>query len=280
MLDACMIVEPDCDPNWNGVTGVMSGNCGHGLIAPLFFVVYVLLVVLIIINMYIAVILENFNQAQSQDEVGIAEDDLESFYQTWEDYDPRATQFIDYSELSDFIDALEGPLRVQKPNYWFFELTEIDIKDNNKCHCLDIMTALISRTLSEHGMNDEETKDSIDFSKVMVKVEEKYNSMFPHRVKEPTLETTRQRMAKEKTAVQRIQRVYRKHLLMFEINQLSQHKVFASRFRPRTDKNLEKIEQLVTVLWKTIKKRQEELNHLREKDAAEMEEEEPMSPGA
>lgn len=265
VLDACMVKEPICNATYHGITGVTKGNCGHTLIAPLFFVIYVLLVVLIIINMYIAVILENFNQAQSQDEVGIAEDDLESFYQTWEEFDPKATQFIDYSELSDFIDRLEGPLRVKKPNYWWLAITDIPIKDQNRCHCLDIMTALISNTMSENGM-DERLKDDEMFSKVMVKVEAKYNSVFPQRAKEPTKETTRERMRKEVTAVQRIQRVYRKHLLMYEINQLSQHKVFASRFRPRSDKNLEKIEQLVTVLWKTIKNRQEELQAINERE--------------
>lgn len=267
VLDACMVQAPDCDIDYKGITGLTMGNCGHSLIAPLFFVIYVLLVVLIIINMYIAVILENFNQAQMQDEVGIAEDDMESFYQTWEAFDPRATQFIEYGDLSDFIDQLEGPLRVAKPNYGFLEITDIPIKDQNRCHCLDIMTALISRTLAEVGGKDERLTGDDMFSNVMVKVEAKYNSVFPTRATLPTKETTRERIRKEVTAVQRIQRVYRKHLLMSEINHLSQHQVFATRFRPRSDKNLEKIEQLVTVLWKTIKQRQEELDAINEKEA-------------
>ena len=39
------------------------------LLSIIYFVSYMIMINLIIINMYIAVILENFNQAQSQDEV-------------------------------------------------------------------------------------------------------------------------------------------------------------------------------------------------------------------
>ena len=38
---------------------------------------------MIVINMYIAVILENFNQAHKEEEIGIVEDDLEMFYVRW-----------------------------------------------------------------------------------------------------------------------------------------------------------------------------------------------------
>lgn len=38
---------------------------------------------MIVINMYIAIILENFNQAHQEEEIGIVEDDLEMFYIRW-----------------------------------------------------------------------------------------------------------------------------------------------------------------------------------------------------
>ena len=34
-------------------------------------------------NMYIAIILENFNQAHQEEEIGIVEEDLEMFYGKW-----------------------------------------------------------------------------------------------------------------------------------------------------------------------------------------------------
>ena len=76
-----------------------NGDCGNASIAVFFMVSFILIAFLIIINMYIAVILENFNQAHQQEEVGVTEDDFDMFYVTWEKYDPHASQFVKY----DFI---------------------------------------------------------------------------------------------------------------------------------------------------------------------------------
>ena len=258
VLDAAMVQPPLCDPT-KGSGGISKGNCGNKLVAVLFFVSYIVLIVLIIINMYIAVILENFNQAQSQDEAGITEDDLEAYYVCWENFDPKATQFIKYSQLPDFIDALDPPLKVPKPNYWFLEQTDIPIKDRHRCHCLDVMTALIKRALGEDNCNESE-----DVKKVLKKVEDRYRQIFPLRAKENTKETTRERLKIENSAARRIQRVFRRHILMDEINIMTKAKQMSLRAR---EKNLTRIEQLVTVMWKTQK-----LNLLEDMDKSENEE--------
>ena len=258
VLDAAMVQPPLCDPT-KGSGGISKGNCGNKLVAVLFFVSYIVIIVLIIINMYIAVILENFNQAQSQDEAGITEDDLEAYYVCWENFDPKATQFIKYSQLPDFIDALDPPLKVPKPNYWFLEQTDIPIKDRHRCHCLDVMTALIKRALGEDNCNESE-----DVKKVLKKVEDRYRQIFPLRAKENTKETTRERLKIENSAARRIQRVFRRHILMDEINIMTKAKQMSLRAR---EKNLTRIEQLVTVMWKTQK-----LNLLEDMDKSENEE--------
>lgn len=75
---------------------------------------------MIVINMYIAIILENFNQAHQEEEVGIVEDDLEMFYIRWSKYDPHASQFISFSQLSDFIASLDPPLGSMPAHYFFY----------------------------------------------------------------------------------------------------------------------------------------------------------------
>lgn len=60
--------------------------------------------------MYIAVILENFSVATEESTEPLSEDDFEMFYEVWEKFDPDATQFIEYSKLSDFAAALDPPL--------------------------------------------------------------------------------------------------------------------------------------------------------------------------
>lgn len=97
--------------------------------------------------MYIAIILENFNQAHQEEEIGIVEDDLEMFYIRWSKYDPHATQFIHFSQLSDFIASLDPPLGIAKPNTVALVSFNLAISKGNKIHCLDILHALVKHVL-------------------------------------------------------------------------------------------------------------------------------------
>ena len=51
--------------------------------AIVYFVSFIIVNYMIVINMYIAIILENFNQAHQEEEIGIVEEDLEMFYTKW-----------------------------------------------------------------------------------------------------------------------------------------------------------------------------------------------------
>lgn len=241
VLEATMVEPPLCDETprreWDG-----ANDCGSKLLPIVFFVFYIALIVLIMINMYIAVILENFNQAMSQDEAGITEDDLEAFYSVWEQFDPKATQFIKYYKLPDFLDELDGPLRVPKPNYWFLEENEIPVKDRHKVHCLDIMASVIRRAIGEV-----EGGESQDFLSVMNKVEERNRTAFPSRTKEATKITTAERLKIENAAARRIQKMFRRHMLIEQIKQMSSNKNMTVRARER---NQEQVEHLITILWR------------------------------
>ena len=67
ILDGLLISEPDCNPNYKtlpdgNLEKSSFGDCGIPWLAIPFMVSYIVVVFLIVINMYIAVILENFNQ--------------------------------------------------------------------------------------------------------------------------------------------------------------------------------------------------------------------------
>lgn len=66
--------------------------------------------------MYIAIILENFDEIFQQDESGVSQGDFETFYMVWGRYDPRATQFVTLTELSNFLHDLHPPFQLPKPN--------------------------------------------------------------------------------------------------------------------------------------------------------------------
>lgn len=83
VLESLMIQPPICDPYYNGLS---NGDCGYPLLAITYFTSFIIISYMIVINMYIAIILENFNQAHQEEEIGIVEDDLEMFYIRWSKY--------------------------------------------------------------------------------------------------------------------------------------------------------------------------------------------------
>jgi len=60
VLAGLMIEPPDCNSTSTEVKP--NGNCGNIGMAILFLVTYLIITFLVVINMYIAVILENFSQ--------------------------------------------------------------------------------------------------------------------------------------------------------------------------------------------------------------------------
>lgn len=70
ILEPLMITEPDCDPDYKTLpdgskVASSNGDCGTQWLAVFFMVSYIVIIFLIVINMYIAVILENFNQVRN-----------------------------------------------------------------------------------------------------------------------------------------------------------------------------------------------------------------------
>ena len=61
------------------------------------------------------------------------------YYEIWKFYDPKATEFIPFEQLFDFVSDLEKPLRIQKPNRLKLISLNITICENNYVHCNDIL---------------------------------------------------------------------------------------------------------------------------------------------
>ncbi|XP_047731112.1 sodium channel protein type 11 subunit alpha [Prionailurus viverrinus] len=171
-------------------------------IAIAYFVSYIIISFLIVVNMYIAVILENFNTATEESEDPLGEDDFEIFYEVWEKFDPEATQFIKYPALSDFADALPEPLRVAKPNRFQFLMMDLPMVSGDRLHCLDILFAFTTRVLGDSS--------GLDSMKAMM--EEKFMEANPSKkLYEPIVTTTKRKEEERCAAV--IQKAFRKYKL-------------------------------------------------------------------
>ncbi|XP_076791718.1 sodium channel protein type 4 subunit alpha [Arvicanthis niloticus] len=201
---------PDCDPTLENPGTNIKGDCGNPSIGICFFCSYIIISFLIVVNMYIAIILENFNVATEESTEPLSEDDFEMFYETWEKFDPDATQFIDYSRLSDFVDTLQEPLRIAKPNKIKLITLDLPMVPGDKIHCLDILFALTKEVLGDSGEMDA----------LKQTMEEKFMAANPSKVSYEPITTTLKRKQEEVCAI-KIQRAYRRHLLQRSVKQAS-----------------------------------------------------------
>lgn len=131
-----------------------KNTCGNYPLAVFYLVTYLVISFLVVVNMYIAVILENFSQATEDVQQGLTPDDFDMYYEKWEKYDPDATQYISLHELSDFVDYLEEPLQLPKPNYFLLVKLDIPIYEGDKCYCRDILDALTKHYLATSDTGD------------------------------------------------------------------------------------------------------------------------------
>ncbi|XP_056390537.1 sodium channel protein type 2 subunit alpha isoform X4 [Hyla sarda] len=201
---------PDCDPNAEHPGSSVRGDCGNPSVGIFFFVSYIIISFLVVVNMYIAVILENFSVATEESAEPLGEDDFEMFYEVWEKFDPDATQFIQYSKLPDFADALDPPLRIPKPNRVQLIAMDLPMVSGDRIHCLDILFAFTKRVLGEGDEMDN----------LRQPMEERFMASNPSKVSYEPITSTLRRKQEELSALI-IQRCFRQYLLRKTIKKAS-----------------------------------------------------------
>ncbi|XP_030608437.1 sodium channel protein type 4 subunit alpha B-like [Archocentrus centrarchus] len=211
LLSPIMSSPPDeCDLNFINTGTNTRGNCGNPSVGIAFFVSYIIISFLIVVNMYIAIILENFSVATEESTEPLSEDDFEMFYEVWEKFDSEATQFIEFSMLSHFADTLSEPLRIPKPNKIQLISMDLPMVSGDRIHCLDILFAFTKRVLGESGEMDA----------LKQQMEEKFMVTNPSKVSHEPITSTLRRKLEEVSAIV-IQRCYRRHLVCRQMKQAS-----------------------------------------------------------
>ncbi|XP_045691912.1 sodium channel protein type 9 subunit alpha [Phyllostomus hastatus] len=201
---------PDCDPEKDHPGSSVKGDCGNPSVGIFYFVSYIIISFLVVVNMYIAVILENFGVATEESTEPLSEDDFEMFYKVWEKFDPDATQFIEYRKLSDFAAALDPPLLLAKPNKVQLIAMDLPMVNGDRIHCLDILFAFTKRVLGEGGEMDS----------LRSQMEERFMSANPSKVSYEPITTTLKRKQEDVSATV-IQRAYRRHRLRQNVKNIS-----------------------------------------------------------
>ncbi|KAM9409072.1 sodium channel protein type 4 subunit alpha B-like isoform 2-T3 [Pholidichthys leucotaenia] len=224
LLNPIMNLPPDCEPDIENPGSSIKGNCASPAVGIVFFTTYIIISFLVVVNTYIAIILEMFNMARKERSDPLCEDDFEMFYKTWEKFDPDASQFIQFSELSEFCDSLQDPLRIPKPNTIKLISMDLPLVPGDKIHCLDVLLALKAEVLGDAGAMDS----------VKASVEEKFKAKNPSKVSyEPISSTMRRKQ--EDVAATMIQRAYRKHLMQQTL------KLAPYKYREKTERRQDEL---------------------------------------
>uniref|UniRef100_A0A8C0YRY1 Sodium channel protein n=1 Tax=Cyprinus carpio carpio TaxID=630221 RepID=A0A8C0YRY1_CYPCA len=211
LLDPILNNSPEeCSSSYINTGTNTKGNCGNPSVGIAFFVSYIIISFLIVVNMYIAIILENFSVATEESTEPLSEDDFEMFYEVWEKFDVEATHFIEYSKLSSFADSLSEPLRIAKPNKIKLISMDLPMVSGDRIHCLDILFAFTKRVLGETGEMDA----------LKQQMEEKFMMANPSKISHEPITTTLRRKQEEISAFL-IQRAYRRHLIRRQMKQAS-----------------------------------------------------------
>ena len=150
-LEPIMLDDPPfCDPNLinnNPIKG--KGDCGNSTIGIMYFISFVFITFLIVVNMYIAVILENFDVATRENAEPLTADDFEQFFEVWQKFDDKLTQLINYDQLQLLLHQLDMPLKVPFPNRPFITHYEMQMTADGQIHCLEVIIALIKKVLGD-----------------------------------------------------------------------------------------------------------------------------------
>jgi hypothetical protein len=93
-----MVQEPFCSE--------AEGTCGNPLLAQVFFVFFTLVVMFTMLEMFVNVVLQSFEQLSDAAGLPITLAHIEQFELCWQKYDPRATGWIAAEHLRGLFDAL------------------------------------------------------------------------------------------------------------------------------------------------------------------------------
>ena len=168
IMDALLLEPPHCDPNYMDLP---NGNCGS-FSAILYLASYVIVVFLVIVNMYIAIILENVNRAHEIEDFCITKENFDSYYITWGAFVHDGKPYLPLAQLSEFVASLGKPFKICQPNCNALRDMDIPVRSGDQIHCFDLLKALVRRVLEEHG-------ESVEvFKEITVRMEASFNKSF------------------------------------------------------------------------------------------------------
>lgn len=159
---------------------VPLAGCGDRWWAAIIVRIFDLLVTGVVLNLFVANILDAYQQEDDEDDIGLSGTDLDNFVEDWARFDENATWHIKLSQLKDFIQILDEPmgfgeeyvassqeleheilklgLRIRKQNKNMEQLGE------TKLHIMDVAMALGKRIVAKQQYQQRQLTNADDSS--------------------------------------------------------------------------------------------------------------------
>jgi hypothetical protein len=110
LMQACMVQPPFCGPQ-AGTPADQPSDCGHSWpIVTLFFMFYQLLGALLMMNLMVGVVVDEFSCASIQQNMRVPQTVIFEFQEGWQTFDPDGTYFISAHYLPILLVKLLPPL--------------------------------------------------------------------------------------------------------------------------------------------------------------------------
>jgi hypothetical protein len=104
------IKMPYCSPHRGGRIDPYQGNCGSETMSFLIFQLCFTILNYVLVNLFIAIILDNFSDTCAMSESTVTAETLQDFDDVWAKFDPRGTQKISELRLGQMLEQVEYPL--------------------------------------------------------------------------------------------------------------------------------------------------------------------------
>ena len=154
----------------SGLCSTEEGNCGSSA-AIIYFVSFLMLSTFVLLNLVVAVILENFSALGQHDPNLVTAADVEEFKEAWAAFDPDADNFMLASDLPDLVLRLTPPLGLSglrsDPQVARKHAVKMCMKLKITQHggavgFQDVLNALTRYNFTKNGVNADEMNASVE----------------------------------------------------------------------------------------------------------------------
>ncbi|KAK7579828.1 hypothetical protein V9T40_000457 [Parthenolecanium corni] len=161
----------ECQPVPHAETTETEKTCGSNIAFP-YFVSFIFFCSFLMLNLFVAVIMDNFDYL-TRDPSILGAHHLDEFVRIWAEYDPNATGRIHYTEMYDMLKNIDPPLGFGNkcPNRFAYKKLirmNMPVDEEGKVQFTTTLFALIRenlcikmRTADEMDRADEELKETI-----------------------------------------------------------------------------------------------------------------------